>query len=55
MMHKLLYIIVFLCVSGAVGSIFGLKNGREKIGFWLSFFLPVIGWSIVKALPPRNG
>jgi hypothetical protein len=55
MAHKLLYLIVVMSISGLIGSIFGLKNNRPKLGFWISFFLPVIGWSIIKALPPKNG
>ncbi|MBO7166228.1 MAG: hypothetical protein J6V88_01725 [Kiritimatiellae bacterium] len=54
MAHKLVSILVLFLISGLIGSIMGLKNGRGKFGFWISLVLPVIGWSIVRALPKKR-
>lgn len=54
MVHKFVTIFVLFLISGLIGGIMGLKNGRGKFGFWISIILPVIGWSIVRALPKKR-
>lgn len=50
----LLGMLIPLCISGFIGKKIGGLKGREKAGWWLGFFLPIVGWIIAALLPRKN-
>lgn len=49
----ILYLLI-LCILGFIGHSIGSSKGRGTSGFWLGFFLGIIGWIIVACLPRKT-
>lgn len=50
-----LLILFFLgVIQGAIGALIGSYKGRTAGGFWLGFFLGVIGWILVMLGPDHS-
>ena len=51
--HSVIWSVVVLAmyVSGLIGGSIGAIRGSPFIGFFMSFFVPVIGWIIACFLP----